>query len=210
MNRNDKKENNKTSILEILFRFFVGFLLPFVVINSLILYVAIQVPIIKIFDEDADEYETSKIKFTVDCILPITDVKTLYEDTEIPYTKIDNIYIIDATENGSYHITATAINAAKAQVTATPLEHFDTTPPAIDLEKAIITGNTLIFSIVDDSEINYDNLYATLEDGNRLTPAYIDKSSGTVQFQISPGQKITIHAEDMEGNPLETTFVANE
>lgn len=207
---NKSATKNKIDILSILFKIFCGFLLPFVAINGLILYLFIQVPTITILDEDSPEYEVSKIKFTVSCMLPITDTRAYYENNEIAYTKLGDIYVVDATNNGSYQITATAINGAKSQVIAT-LESQDILPPAIDLENAVITSNMLIFSIFDDeSEINYDNLYATLEDGTRLTPTYIDKSSGTVQFQITPGQKITVHVEDIEGNPLETTFVANE
>ena len=204
------KVKNKISVLEIIMRFFFGFLLPFVVINGIILFLFIQVPEISIFDENATEYEEEKIKFTVKCLLPISDIKTYFEDNEIPYTKFNNIYVIEAKDNGTYQIKARAINGSSAEIKAS-VEAKDVVPPAIDIENALITSNMLVFSIYDvESEINYDNVYATLEDGTRLTPSYIDKSSGTVQFQINTQGKITVHVEDMEGNPTETTFIANE
>ena len=90
------------------------------------------------------------------------------------------------------------------------VETQDGVAPTIDLNSAIITGNTLILSVHDDqSEINYDNLYATLENGDKLTPTYVDKSSGTVQFQITEGKKIVIHVEDTFGNHSETSFTTN-
>ena len=162
------------------------------------------------YDEDSVEYENSKIKFTIDCILPISEVKTYYEDTEIPYTKLGDIYVIEANDNGSYLITATSINKATSQITAT-VESKDVIPPSIDLENVIITNNSLIFSVYDaNTEINYDSIYATLDDDSRIEPTYTDKSTGSIQFKINPGQRITVHIEDIEGNPVEATFVANE
>ncbi|MBO6134314.1 MAG: hypothetical protein J6O09_00850 [Lachnospiraceae bacterium] len=205
---NENKE--KMSILEIILRFLLGFLLPFVLINGIILYLFIQVPNISIIGEDSDEYEVSKIKFRVESILPITSVKTFHEDTEIAYTKLNDIYTIDAEAVGSYQINASIINGAKSQVIAT-LEAKDIAPPAIDFDNAVITNNMLIFTIFDnESEINYDSIYGLDDDGNRLSPIYIDKSSGTIQFQVNPGKRITVHVEDVEGNSIETAFVANE
>ncbi|MBR1844576.1 MAG: hypothetical protein IJ790_02495 [Lachnospiraceae bacterium] len=210
MNNTKVEVKNKISIFGIIIRFFFGFLLPFVVINGLILFLFIQVPSITVFDEDSSEYENEKIKFTVDCMLPISEVKAYYEDTEIPYSKLDNIYTIEAKNYGSYQITAKAINGATFKVIA-PVESKDVIPPAIDIENALITNNLLVFSIYDaESEINFDSVYATLEDGTRITPSYIDKSSGTVQFQLNSTGKITVHVEDIEGNPTETTFITND
>ncbi len=199
----------KMSILEIIIRFLFCFLLPYVVINGIIFYLYIQVPTITLIDSDSPEYEDSKIKFTVSCLLPISDVKTYYEDKEIAYTKLGDTYIVEANENGSYQINAVALNKASTQVTAT-IETKDVISPTIDIDNAIITGNILVFSVFDaHSEINYDKLYATLEDGTTITPTYVDEASGNVQFQIELGKKITIHVEDIEGNATETAFTAS-
>ena len=207
---NEMKSKSEISILEIIMRFFFGFLLPFMLINGIILFLFIQVPEISILNEDSSEYEEEKIKFTINCMLLISDVKTYYEDKEIPYTKFNNIYVIDAKDDGTYQIRVRAINGSLSEIKVS-VEAKDVVPPAIDVGNALITSNMLVFSIYDvESEINYDNVYATLDDGNRFTPSYIDKSSGTVQFQINTTGKITVHVEDIEGNSTETTFVASD
>ena len=191
-------------------RFFFGFLIPFVIINGIVFFFFIQVPDITLVDKDSNEYEDSKIKFSVNCILPIIGIKTSYEDKEIPYIKYGDMYIIDANDNGTYQIAATALNRATAQVIAT-IETKDVTSPIIDVDNAVITSNMLIFSISDtESEINFDNIYAITESGDKVAPSYIDRSSNTIQFQIEAGKKLTVHVEDTEGNPTETTFIAND
>ena len=199
----------KMSVLEIILRFLFCFLLPYVIINGLIFFLYIQVPTITLIDDESPEYEDSKIKFTISCLLPISDVKAYFDDKEISYSKLGDTYIIEASENGSYQINATALNKASTQVIAT-IETRDVVSPTIDIDNAIVTGNTLIFSVYDiQSEINYDKLYATLEDGSVIQPAYTDQSSGNVQFQIELGKKIIIHVEDIEGNATETAFTAS-
>lgn len=210
MSKSNVQVKRKMPIGEILLRFFFGFLIPYVIINGIVLFFFIQVPSITLVDNESSEYEDSKIKFSVNCILPIINIKTSYEDKEIPYVKYGDMYIIEANDNGSYQIAATALNRATAQVIAT-IETKDVVSPIIDIDNAVITSNMLIFSIFDaESEINFDNIYAITENGDRISPSYIDRSSNTIQFQIEAGKKLTVHVEDIEGNPTETTFIAND
>lgn len=200
------KRKKKLSIVEMILRFFFCFLIPYVVINGIIFFLFIQVPKINIIYQDSSDYEENKIKFTIDCILPLTDIKTYYQESEIAYSKLGNTYIINADNNGTYQIRATALNKSTVK-SVVDVETQDNVAPTIDLDSAVITGNTLIISIHDNqSSINYDKLYATLEDGTKITPTYIDKSSGTVQFQIDSGKKVIIHVEDDFGNHSETSF----
>lgn len=210
MNKSRLYVKNKISPLEIILRFFFGFLIPFVVINGLIFFLFIQVPTINITKEDSSDYEESKIKFQVECLLPITEIKTYFNDTDVPYTKNGDTYIINADENGTYKIVASALNKASSEALAT-VETKDVIAPTIDLENAVVTGNTLIFSVKDEqSEINYDNLYGLLENGEKISPSHIDAVSGNIQFKIESGKKIIIHVEDTEGNGADITFTIGE
>ena len=209
MNNRRLKTKHKMPIIEIVLRIFFGFLIPYVLINGIIFFLFIQTPKIQVIDQDSKDYEENKIKFSIDCLLPITDVKTYFQEAEIAYSKLGNTYVIDAENNGTYQIKVMALNRASVN-SIVEVETQDGVAPTIDLNSAIITGNTLILSVHDDqSEINYDNLYATLENGDKLTPTYVDKSSGTVQFQITEGKKIVIHVEDTFGNHSETSFTTN-
>ena len=203
------KTKRKMPIVEIVLRNFFGFLIPYVLINGIIFFLFIQTPKIQVIDQDSKDYEENKIKFSIDCLLPITDVKTYFQESEIAYSKLGSTYVIDAENNGTYQIKVMALNRAPGN-SIIEIETKDSNPPTIDLDSAIITGNTLIISVHDaQSEINYDNLYATLENGTKLVPTYIDKSSGTVQFQITEGKKIVVHVEDTFGNHSETSFTTN-
>ena len=200
------KIKHKMSAVEILLRVFFGFLIPYTLINGIIFFLFIQTPKIIVTEQDSKDYEDNKIKFSIDSMLPLTDVKTYYQESEIAYSKLGNVYIIDAKDNGSYQIKVTSLNRSSANSTI-DIETKDNVAPIINLDSAVITGNTLIISVHDNkSEINYDNLYATLENGTKLTPTYVDKSSGTVQFQITDGKKVIVHVEDATGNHSETSF----
>lgn len=197
------------SVGEIILRFFFGFLIPYVLINGIIFFLFIQTPKIQVFEQDSKDYEEDKIKFSINCILPITDVKTYYQESEIAYSKLGNVYIINANNNGAYKINVNALNNSTAN-SIIEIDSKDSVPPTIDLDSAVVTGNTLIISVHDNqSGINYDNLYATLENGTKLDPTYIDKSSGTIQFQITEGKKVIVHVEDDFGNHSDTSFTIN-
>lgn len=210
MSKINKITKSKMSIGEIFLRFFFGFLFPFVIINGLILFFFIQVPTITPVDENSTEFEDSKIKFSIDCILPIININTYFEDTEIAYSKLGNTYVVEANENGNYKIIATALNKASTQVTVT-IETKDIIAPTINVDSATITSNLLSFTVSDEhSEINYDAVYATNDNGEKVSPIYIENLTGTIQFEIKPGEQLTVHIEDIEGNSTETMFVASE
>lgn len=192
-----------------LLKFFIGFLIPYIIINGIILFLFIQTPKIKIIENTDPEYEKDKIKFTINCLIPIADVEVYFQENNIPYTRFASYYIIDATNNGTYRVKVTAMNKAFVN-SYIDIETRDVTPPIINVEDAIITGNTLNFSVSDSkSGINYDTIYAETTDGTKLNPTYIDKSSGTIEFTINKYKKLTVHVEDTLGNSSETTFNLN-
>ena len=204
-----QKHKNKTSVVEMIIRFLFCFLIPYVLINGIILFLFIQTPKIHVIEQDSKDYEENKIKFTIDSVLPLTDIKTYYQESEIAYSKLGDTYIVNADNNGTYQIKVTSLNRSSSN-SIVDIESQDINPPTIDLNSAVITGNSLIISVHDNqSDINYDKIYATLENGTKLTPTYIDKASGTVQFQINEGKKVVVHVEDSFGNHSETSFTIN-
>lgn len=193
---------------EILFRIFFGFLIPYVAINGIILFLFIQTPKIHIVDSDSAEYEDSKIKFYTESLLPIVDIKTFFQENPIAYSKFGEYYIIDAKENGTYQIIVTSLNKATVN-SYVDIEAHDSDGPVINVDEAVVMGNTLTITVSDSlSGINYDNIYAIDENGNTESPKYIDKASGTVQFQFDSKKKLTIHVEDTNGNVTEAAFNA--
>lgn len=207
MNRRNHMKQNKDisgTITKVLF----GFFIPFVTINGLILFLFIQTPKIIVLDTDAKDYEENKIKFYIESALPTVDIKTFFEEQEIPYTKFGFYYIIDSTNNGTYEINVKSLNGAVVN-SYINIETIDSEPPIINTSDASISGGLLSVTISDSQTgINYDNIYGINEDQSTVEPSYIDKASGTVQFKFDDKKKLTIHVEDNYGNSSEATFNA--
>lgn len=195
-NRYNKKN---TDLLESIAKFFLGFLVPYVAINGLILFLFVSYPTINVDSENG-------LSFTISSALPIISTTVTLDDEKVPFTVSGNKYIVDAKRNGMYKITTTSLNRMTI-TTYEPVDSFDDTPPSVNLETATFSAGTLSFSIDDnDSGINYDNVYIKNPDDSIIHPSYIDKSTGTVQFKITSTEGIIIHIEDLNGNSSDTTF----
>lgn len=205
MRRNSHQSKEKSNISSIILKFFLGFLLPYLLINGIIFFVYTEVPRINI-KEQSDDKQLSKIEFTIDSKLPIIDVKVECSNQEVPYTKQGSIYYIDAPQVGTYKITAKALNQLSA-VSSCSIESLDESAPIIHTESAIIANGTITITISDNQNaINFDSIYAKDEDGNMIEAMSKDQNTGSVQFNVSGLSSIIIHAEDMSGNASETNI----
>ena len=74
MSKRISKNNKNSNTQNILFKFFIGFLIPYVLINGIIFFFYTEVPRINI-KEQKDDNQLSKIEWTIDSKLPIIDVK---------------------------------------------------------------------------------------------------------------------------------------
>ena len=198
-----KNVKQKSNIQDILFKFFVGFLIPYVLINGIIFFIYTEVPHINI-KEQSNDNQISKIEWTIDSRLPIIDVKVECLNQEIPYSKSGNTYYVNAPQTGTYKITAKALNQLSA-VSTCNIESLDDYAPIINSQNAIIANGTITITINDNQNaLNYDSIYAKDEEGNLLAPISMDQNTGSVQFNVSNLSSIIIHAEDLSGNAAET------
>ena len=205
MSRKKHQTKIKSNINNILFKLFLGFLIPYLLINGIIFFIYTEVPRINI-KEQTDDKQLSKIEFTIDSKLPIIDVKVECLNEEVPYTKSGNVYSIDASTAGTYKITAKALNQLSA-VSSCSIESLDDNAPIIHSENAIIANGTITITISDNQNaLNYDSIYAKDENGNMLSAISIDQNTGSVQFNVSGLSSIIIHAEDMSGNASEANI----
>ena len=205
MNRKSIKKTEQSNISSILLKFFLGFLLPYLLINGIIFFIYTEVPRINI-REQADDKQLSKIEWTIDSKLPVIDVKVECLDVEVPYTKSGNVYSIDAPTVGTYKITAKALNQLTA-VSSCSIESLDESAPIIHTESAIIANGTLTITISDNQNaINFDSIYAKDENGNMISAMSMNQDTGSVQFNVSGLSSIIIHAEDLSGNSSETNL----
>lgn len=202
-----KNKNKKTQIdiPNIILRFFFGFLIPFIIINSIIFFLYTDAPVIKIKEYDDNNYNLNEIEFSINSYLPIVEVVVTSQDENIEYRKNGEKYVIPVSSNGTYKISAKSINNMVAVYYKT-VSTIDDTPPLINSETIVFTNGTLTFNITDNqSGVNYNKIYAVMSDGSNLEPIYVDKSTGTVQFKLENANNISIHIEDQSGNYSDTS-----
>ena len=68
--RQIKDDSSKSGIL----RFFLGFLIPYLVINGLILFFVIQTPTITADEPDTKDYKSADVSFKVSSLIPMKSV----------------------------------------------------------------------------------------------------------------------------------------
>ena len=206
MRKEINKQQPNITITEVIARFFLGFLFPYIAINGLILFLFVSSPEIVIKDQNDNKHINSTILFTINSTLPIINVNITENETNIPYTKNGNDYSFTINENGSYLISATSINQMTTTTFAT-VETIDDTVPYIDLSTVAFSSNILSFNINDnESGINYENIYGTTTENKKIEPSYIDRSTGTIQFKLESYDGFIIHIEDLKGNYVENEF----
>ena len=137
-NRYNKKN---TDLLESIAKFFLGFLVPYVAINGLILFLFVSYPTVDINNENG-------LSFTINSALPITSTTVTLDNKDIPFSVDGNKYTVDAKRNGTYKITTTSLNRMTITTYGT-VDSFDDTPPSVNLETATFSAGTLSFSISD-------------------------------------------------------------
>lgn len=205
MSKRISKNTKNSNTTNILYKFFIGFLIPYVLINGIIFFFYTEVPHINIKEQE-ENTQLSKIEWTIDSKLPIVDVKVECLDEDVPYTKSGNVYSIDASKTGTYKIFAKALNQLTA-VSSCSIESLDSNAPIIHTENAIIANGTITITITDNQNaLNYDSIYAKDDEGNVLTAISTDHDTGSVQFNVSNLSSIIIHAEDISGNASETSI----
>lgn len=207
MTESDKKKDMKdVKQKSLIYRIFIGFLIPYIIINGIIFFLIICKPHIDILS-DTTSSKNQNVRFKISNLLPTTKISITKDNLAVQYVKDGNEYVIPINENGTIKIEVTSIN----QMTATTyidISSLDDVSPTINIEDATFAVNTLTIGVTDnDSGINYDKIYGTI-DGTVVQPIFIDKSTGTLKFKIESGTSITIHVEDNNGNISETIFEA--
>ena len=206
MRREIDNQQSNITITEVIARFFLGFLFPYIAINGLILFLFVTSPEIVVKEQLDDNHINSNIVFSINSSLPIVDVTVTENENKLQYKKNGNNYSVPVKENGSYKIAATSLN----QITTTTyvtVETIDDTPPSIDLSTVVFSSGTLSFNIDDnESGINYGNIYGTTANNERIEPSFIDRSTGTVHFKLESYDGLVIHIEDLKGNYIDNEF----
>lgn len=180
--------------------------LPFLVINLLIFTLVTSTPKIDVTIADTHDYKTTTVTFNVKSLLPLKGVTALREYTEpIELSKDGNTYTAQITRNGNITLEATSVNGMSTRVYEN-IDILDSTPPQINPDDCEIGNDKLTLKISDSqSGVNFDSIYAVDPLERTITPSYVDRDSGTVEFAMYL-DSLEVYAEDMVGNPVQANF----
>ena len=205
--RNSKEAKKKKSgFLSIL----LHYVLPYLVINSIILFFVLATPKLKVNEATETEDPTVRTLLVhVDSILPIKEFTVKLEGKEQNFTKENQNYIISLTGNGNLRISAKSINGMM-QVSNTQINSFDENPPVIDEDNVVLSSGYVEFTVTDDqSGVDYATIYGIDKDGDNLKPTNIDEATGKVTFSMK-SNGLTVYVSDKSGNQVTGNFTLEE
>ena len=184
-----------------LVRFLLFGLLPYLVINGIILLLVCSTPKISIEVKDTNDYVTSDVVFSVRSLLPLKEMKVTMESAPVEYEKDGSSYRCSVNQNGTFYVEATSVNGMMRAAYA-DVSMLDDTAPAVDEESAHIDQGSLRFNISDtQSGVNFDSIYAIVNEEQEVYPSEIDKTTGQVTIPLpSKVDSVELYFEDMVGN----------
>ena len=192
----------KSSILSNKYiRFLLFALLPYLVINGIILLLVCATPRVTVEAKNTDNYVSTEVDFTVKSLLPLKDLQVTLESEPVEYEKSGSTYKCFVTKNGTFAVEAKSINGMTKMI-YTDVSMLDDTAPSVDESSINIDRGLLHFTISDtQSGVNYDSVYAVVNGSEQIYPTEIDKSIGYITMILpNNAETIELHFEDMVGN----------
>lgn len=184
------------------------FVLPYIVINTIVFLLVTSTPKIEIKVSGTDDYKTATANFTVSSLLPLKEVYVTMESEDLPYTKSGSTYTAIITKNGTFYVEATSINGMRA-TGYSDISILDDTPPTIDDSSCHIEEGILSFKVSDtQSGINWSKVYATTPDGRKITGECNEKT-GEVRIPMDV-DAMELHVFDLVGNERTASVTATE
>ncbi len=196
-----KKNNSNSGIL----RFLLGFLLPYVLINGLILLFVIQTPSIEADEPDTKDYLNADVSFKVSSILPLKSVTATIEGQDVDLVKDGSTYKCTVSTNGNLNVTAVSINNM-TKSSHIQVNLLDETNPVID-ENSVVLGAGYLEFVVSDTQsgINWDSIYGVDSLGNNVKPTDINQATGKITFSMA-ADAITVYVKDNANNEATANF----
>ncbi len=181
------------------------YVLPFIIFNLLLLFLVTSSPRIELTVGDTSDYKTVDVSFRVKSLIPIRKLTTTLESQDIEFQKEGGVYRTSLASNGALEIYVESWNGMPARQN----EHIavlDDTAPAIDEENVVMEDGKLELTAEDNvSGINYETVYATDDEGKKVTPVSYDRETGRITFDLEKGS-LTVFLEDMAGNANQASF----
>lgn len=182
---------------------FFFYIIPFILINLAIFYIATALPKANISISEPIAANTVEITIVKKSLFPSKSITAKFEDEELELRQISsNVYFATVNKNGTFELNITNLNG----MSKTFYEYvgsIDDTPPTID---GIADDKTVTVNFSDDgSGIDYTSIYALDFYGDKLSAIEIDKENNTATFSYN-GFALEVHVADNAGNEVTASF----
>lgn len=189
-------------------RFLLGFLIPYLIINGLVLLFVIQAPTITASEPDTKDYQNAEVSFKVSSLIPLKSVTASIEGQDVPLEKSGSSYKCTVTNNGNLTVTAVAINSM-TKSSHIQINLLDEANPVIDEDSVVLGAGYLEFVVSDtQSGVDWDSIYAVDSLGNNLKPTDVNKTTGKVTFSMA-ADSISVYVKDLANNEAQANFAVN-
>lgn len=180
------------------------YVLPFIVVNSIIFFLVTSKPKADITIGESSDYISTTMELKINSFLPLSSVQVALDGTQIEMTKTGSrTYTAVLQNNGMLEVQLTAFNKMKT-IIYDQVSVLDDTPPVI--KDQVFDDGILSFRLEDSqSGVDYSSITASTDDDSDLLPLSIDRSTGLVTFEIQK-ENLTITAKDEIGNEMHVTF----
>ena len=203
-NRTRRKKQTQSSDLRTVLLFYV---LPFIVINSIIFYLFTAKPKVEITVSDTEDYISTTATVTIHTLLPTKELSITKDGQAIETEQADShTYTVPITSNGVLEVFVKNFNG----MAASAFSHINILDDAAPTVRKYDLNDDIITIALEDTQsgVDFESVYAVDSDGAQSFPISQDNSAGEVKFEMD-SKGLTLHASDFTGNELQVTFTSH-
>lgn len=183
-------------------RFLCFYLIPFFILNGIILYFATAKPSYEVVIHDTNDYITTSFTLKVTSPYPYKDLAVSMDGEDIELIQDENdkkTFTASVSKNGVLEISIKNFNGMPA-ASFEQINTLDDNPPVISDQ--ITEDGILTLKLADtQSGIDYDSIYSVDSYSIAKEALTVDRESGILTFSMDPAG-LTIHAKDLAGNEI--------
>lgn len=204
-NRSRQQSKTPRSEFKTLLFFYI---LPFIVVNSFIFYLATAKPKYTLDVSETNDYLSTTVTLTIDSHLPTRNLSLTLNGEVLPLEETDRkTYTASITQNGTIEAYLENFNGMSV-VQFENISVLDDRPP--EVKEFSVEDDILTIQLSDSqSGIDFSSIHAIDSTGKHLTPASVNKSKSEVTFEMDK-HGLTMYVSDLCGNQVEQPFSVSE
>ncbi len=200
LKKNEQRRKRKSGLSSLI----LFYIIPFILINSVIFYAATALPKVNITISEPINDKSVEIYIKKTSIFPSKEISALFENEELSLEKVDhNTYRALVEKNGNLEVRISNING----MSKTFYEYvaaIDDTPPTID--GSVGEDDLVYVSFLDEgSGIDFDSIFAIDFNGNRQKALSLDEENYSATFAYD-NLSLEVHVSDKAGNEVIANF----